>query len=169
MKKKSVVLYNLLFPLWILMLFPQTWWLVLPVNFVVDLLVLSLALKSQKAPELKKTAKQAIFKTWICGFAADFAGTLGMIAAVWLGTYSRWWGEHVGETAAMEPFSTVWSFLWVTGCVMISGILIYWLNKKWCLSKIELTEGQKKRTALALAVFTAPYFFYLPAHLLYGF
>ena len=35
-------------------------------------------------------------------------------------------------------------------------------NSKWCLKKANLDAGQKKKVALSLAVFTAPYLFYLP-------
>lgn len=40
-----VKLYNLILPLWLLWLFPQTWIIVLPANFAVDLLVSALALR----------------------------------------------------------------------------------------------------------------------------
>jgi len=38
-KKKDIKLYNILFPLWMLLLFPQAWLIVLPGNFIIDSLV----------------------------------------------------------------------------------------------------------------------------------
>ena len=58
--------------------------------------------------------------------------------------------------------SAPFAFFWVTGCVLLTAFLIYRLNLGWCLKKADLDDGQKKKIALSLAVFTAPYLFYLP-------
>ena len=39
-KKKSTKLYNILFPIWMLVMVPSIWLIALPVNFVVDSVVL---------------------------------------------------------------------------------------------------------------------------------
>ena len=39
-RSKSVTLYNVLFPIWMILLFPQMWLIVLPGNFLIDSLVL---------------------------------------------------------------------------------------------------------------------------------
>ena len=39
-KKNGIKLYNVLFPFWMLILFPQMWWIVLPGNFIIDSAVL---------------------------------------------------------------------------------------------------------------------------------
>ena len=43
--RRGTKLYNLILPLWLLWIFPQTWLVVLPANFIVDLLVSALALR----------------------------------------------------------------------------------------------------------------------------
>ena len=46
--KKYVKLYNVLFPVWMLMTLPVIWWIVIPGNFVIDSLVLGIAMKVLK-------------------------------------------------------------------------------------------------------------------------
>lgn len=42
--KKEVRLYNVLFPIWLLWIFPQVWLVLLPGNLLIDCLVLTGAL-----------------------------------------------------------------------------------------------------------------------------
>lgn len=46
-------------------------------------------------------------------------------------------------------------------CVFIAGFFIYWFNYNKVLKKKDLPEWQKKKIALLLAVFIAPYLFFL--------
>ena len=43
--RNEIKLYNILFPIWLLILMPTAWIAVLPVNFIVDSLVLVIAAK----------------------------------------------------------------------------------------------------------------------------
>ena len=55
--KNGVKLYNLMFPLWMLMLFPFAWgvWLIiLPGNFIIDSLVLAVGMLALKLPDKKQ-------------------------------------------------------------------------------------------------------------------
>ena len=62
MKKNSIKLYNVIFPIWLLWLIPITWLVVLPANFFIDLLVVVLTMKYLKVPDIKMNAKSVIFK-----------------------------------------------------------------------------------------------------------
>ena len=73
-----------------------------------------------------------------------------------------WLAENVAYPIGSNPFTNIFAFFWVTGCVLLTAFLIYRLNLGWCLKKADLDDGQKKKIALSLAVFTAPYLFYLP-------
>lgn len=167
MNKKQIRLYNVIFPVWLLWLIPVTWIVVLPANFVVDLLVVLLTMKALKITELRRRARAVIVRVWLLGFAADFAGTalmfLSNIIDLDYGTpLGRWWYENITNAVAYSPFDSVFSVLWITVCVALTGVLIYWLNLKVSLKKLDLPDAQKKKVALSLAVFTAPYLFYLP-------
>ena len=78
--RRGTKLYNLILPLWLLWIFPQTWLVVLPANFIVDLLVSALALRFAGARGIAGVLKFSILRTWLCGFAADAAGTALMAA-----------------------------------------------------------------------------------------
>lgn len=53
MKEKKIKLYNMAFPIWLLWLIPITWFIILPVNFFIDLLVVVLTMKYLKIKNIK--------------------------------------------------------------------------------------------------------------------
>ena len=167
MKKKSIKLYNVIFPIWLLCLIPMTWLVVLPANFLIDLLVVVLTMKYLKVKEIKLNAKSVILKVWIFGFISDFIGTASMfIANVIDFNYEtplgKWWYNNFTNAVSYNPFESIYAILWVTTCVIITSFFIYLFNYKFCLKKSTLDSEQKKKVALSLAIFTAPYLFYLP-------
>lgn len=167
MKKREYKLYNLIFPIWLLWLFPVTWLIVLPANFLIDLLVVVLTMRYLHVPDVRKSAGSVILHTWICGFAADFVGTFCMflvnIPDFSVDTpFGRWWYDNLVHSVCYNPLENIWGVLWTTVCVVITGVVIYLLNVKYFRKKLELEEIQRKKLALSLAVFTAPYLFYLP-------
>lgn len=166
-KSKDVTLYNLIFPIWLLWLVPITWLVVIPANFVIDLLVVVLTLRHLKISDVKAKAKSVIIKTWLVGFAADFIGTAGMYLSNYLEfdmktPFGEWWYYNITNAVAYNPFDSIFAILWITVCVMITSVFIYLLNYKLCFRKLEIEDEQKKKLALSLAIFTAPYLFYLP-------
>lgn len=78
-----------------------------------------------------------------------------------------WVYQNITETVMVNPFSSVGGFLWTAGCVALAGGIIYLLNLKFCLKKTSLTLPQKRKLALAMALVTAPYLFFVPTVLLY--
>lgn len=160
--KKGVKLYNLLFPIWILWIIPITWIVVLPANFVIDLLVVVLTMKYLKIAEIKKKAQAVIFRVWIMGFVADFIGTIAMFLSGSVPELDGTWFDNMASAVNYNPFEHIFAFVWVTICVIVTSFFIYLFNNKWCLKEAGLDDKQRKRVALSLAVFTAPYLFYLP-------
>ena len=57
MKKKDVRLYNVLFPMWMLVSLPMVWYVVIPGNFLIDSLVLIIAMKVLKLLGNKRDTK----------------------------------------------------------------------------------------------------------------
>ena len=51
--KNGIKLYNVLFPFWILLLFPQVWLIVVPGNFIIDSLVFLVSMLILKITEKK--------------------------------------------------------------------------------------------------------------------
>lgn len=167
MKRKNVKLYNIIFPIWLLWLIPTTWIVVLPANFIIDLLLVVLTLKYLKVENIKPIAKSIIFKVWIFGFLADFIGTFLMLLSNIIDfdyntPIGEWWYNNITNAVSYNPFTSIYAILWVTVCVVITAILIYIFNYRLVLRKSGLEDSQKKKLALSLAIFTAPYTFFIP-------
>lgn len=154
---RKIKLYNILFPIWLFWLFPtKIWLLILPANFLIDSLVEILALKCNKIEDLITVWKQSICKVWLIGFLSDFIGAL-LILCLMIGIdYSG-----LGWDTFHFPGTTLMS---IPG-VVLAGVLIYYLNKKFSFGKCSLDAEQIRKISLALAVFTAPYAMLIP---LYG-
>ena len=157
MKKKDVRLYNLVFPFWFLYLFPMPLWLiVLPVNFAVDSLVIYLSAREQEISNRPELWKQSILSVWILGFLCDFIG-----AALTFGLYLLL-HEVPGMISLITfPGTTLVSF----PGLILAGVLIYFLNKKFSFRKSQLSPEQLRKMCLHLALFTAPYTMLIPAFL----
>lgn len=166
--KKRVTLYNVAFPLWLLWLMPMTWFVVFPVNFFIDLLVIVLTMKYLKIPDIKHNSKVVILRVWLMGFAADLIGSCVMyiIASVDFGGHNQW-REGIQDAMLNNPFQSNIALLLMTVGVIVSSFFIYLFNYKWCLEKASFNDMERKKVALSLAVFTAPYLFYLPTEWFY--
>ncbi len=171
MLKKTNKLYNVIFPIWIIWIFPLTWLIILPANFIIDLLVVTLTLKVLKIKHIWITAKPVILKVWLFGFLSDIIGTAGMLAAGLLDervlgqAVGDWWYQNIGFPVNYNPFQSIYGFLWVTLCVVLAAAMIYLFNLKFSFKKAPITDRQKRQLSFSLAVFTAPYLFYLPTML----
>lgn len=172
MKTNKIRLYNIIFPVWLLLIIPLTWIVVLPANFIIDLLVVFLTLKFIKAENIKFAIKKSIFKVWVFGFISDIIGVLPLFVIQFIPFdietgFGKWWYEYILNPINMNPFSSLPAFVIVLLCVLLAGYFIYLFNRKVCLKKTELDDGQKHRLALSLAIFTAPYVLFLPTSWIY--
>ena len=68
MKNKSIKLYSVIFPIWILWFIPQVCIQVLFIDFIIDLLVLYLTLKCLKIKDIKNNIKAVILKVLFVSF-----------------------------------------------------------------------------------------------------
>lgn len=171
-KNNEVRLYNVIFPIWMLWLIPVSWLVILPANLLIDFLVLLLTMKHLRITNPMRNTKAVLLKSWICGFAADMIGTIGMFMAIFIefddqSPMGYWWSENITRPIGSNPFDSIFCILWISVCVFIACLFIYLFNYKWCLKKLEITDNLKKKIALSMAVFTAPVLFYLPTEWLY--
>ena len=79
---RGTKLYNLILPLWLLWIFPQTWLVVLPANFIVDLLVSALSRCASRARARNRGSFEIFDSSHVALRlrAADAAGTALMAA-----------------------------------------------------------------------------------------
>ena len=66
--------------------------------------------------------------------------------------------------AAAAGATTVAGFLTILFAVVLSGICIFFLDKKWAFGKTDMTEAEIKKISLVMAIATAPYTFFIPLY-----
>ena len=154
-KNGSIRLYNVMFPIWFFYFFPVVWLLILPVNFVVDSLVILISAKCQKLVNLRGLWKKHILPVWGIGFLSDLLG-----AALTFGIYLP-----TAESSVVNVHFFPGATLISLPGVALAGVLIYFLNKKLTFRRSELDPAVIHRLCLHLAIFTAPYTMLIP---LYG-
>ncbi len=162
--KKEITLYNVLFPIWFLLMFPVTWIVVLPVNFIIDSAVLLICAKLLNLTGIRETYKRSIIKIWIIGFASDFIGAGILFLSL---DSSGSWYEYL-QAVSWNPFDNWYALLFVAFAVAVAGVCIFIGNLKYALRKVEASQRKKRILALCLAVLTAPYILFYPSSLLHG-
>ena len=148
-KKTEITLYNVLFPFWMLLMFPVAWLIVLPGNFLIDSLVLLVSLRALGAENKTLWYKKYIGKIFAFGMVSDLIGAGYMFSMLFFLEVGR-----MGD----EPYLTV-------PALLISAALIFVLNYFVTFRKID----RKTRLTLSLifAIVTAPYTFLVPSSWLY--
>ncbi len=155
--KKETRLYNVLFPVWMFFFIPTgVWLLILPGNFLVDTLVLVLWMRHQKLDGKLQLYKRKIVPVWLLGFLSDFIGsilTFGLLLIL----------EEIAPNLALHLFPA--TTLMALPGVILAGVLIYFLNRRFVFRNTDLSKEQIHSVCLVLALWTAPYTMLIP---LYG-
>lgn len=147
--KKDVRLYNVLFPVWMLLTLPTIWYIVIPGNFLIDSLVLFLAMKAMKIEEKWEFYRSHIVPVFLLGFLADILAAVPM----WLGVYL-----DLGGTYGDSPLLTVPG-------VLLAGGMIYVFD--YYVSFRKLKKPLRRNLALTFALATAPYTYLIPSKWIY--
>lgn len=156
--KKQVKLYNVLFPVWLLWLFPQILVIVLPGNLLIDCLVLYCTLRVLKHTQKKAVVKELMWKFWFRGFGADLLGAAWLFCDMIL-------MDMLGRAADLyRPWSNPLAFLCTLSGVAVAGVCIYFSDKKAMEESDLLTDREKHTIALTMAIVTAPWLFFLPIY-----
>ena len=161
----SLRLYNVLFPIWILIFFPQVLAIVIPGNLIVDAAVLLIALAAMHHRAKGAVLRRCWWKVWLLGFAADLIGAAWMV----LGWFVTSWVPSLDSSLGKilyNPFGHPAAFLWTAAGVAIAGWFIFLLDRRVFRSVPELTSRQSTRLALTFAIVTAPWLFFLPLYYL---
>jgi len=148
--KKETRLYNVIFPVWMLILFPVTWLIAIPANFIIDSLVILLCIHFLKIEDKKDFYRKTILWVVAFGFLSDILGSIYMTANLVL--------EVVDNPDS--PLVTIPG-------VLIAGLLIFVFNYYFTLKNYD--KNIRFKVALTLAIATAPYTFFIPTRLIYGY
>ncbi len=166
--KKEVRLYNVFFPIWLLIIIPITWVVLLPLNFIVDSIVLFIALKFIiKNDDIKNSYKKSILKVWVLGFVADIIGASTLLISQ-LG-FSNLDNQFIDklEEVNWNAFDNPYAFIYMLISIIISGVAIFAFNYFLSFNKINLEKIEKVKVSLTLAILTAPYTFFIPSEWIY--
>ena len=148
--KKEVKLYNVLFPFWMLLLFPQLWLIVIPGNFIIDSIVLIVSMFLFKISDKKDFYKKNILKIFSFGMVSDIIGSAYMLIMMI--------GLQIGRMGD-ELYLTLPALIISASCIFILNYFITFRN---------LSKGMRFKLALIFAIITAPYTFLVPSSWLYG-
>lgn len=149
-------LYNLIIPIWALWIFPVLWLAVLPLNLLVDGLVLFLTLTALKRPDRKTLLRALLVPMWLCGFLADFIGAFWMYLGHELLLYKD------GGWNFYRPFQSLEVLAWTLAAVGISGVCVYLFDRFLVKRSLTaLSSRERHIIALAMAFVTAPWTFFL--------
>lgn len=173
--KNNIKLYNMIMPIWMTFIFPFTWFIILPFNYIVDSLALYITMKILKLKQKKIIYKISIFKIWILGFISDFIGVSILFIPILINNiFNLDLGYKKGLVyiimdklmeVTLNPFDNIYSIVLTTIAVVISAICIYFFNYNYSLKEAfnskYITDIERKKIALFVAIFTAPYLFYL--------
>ena len=148
MKNKEIRFYNILFPIWMLMLIPTAWIAVLPINFIVDSLVILITMKAIGVKYKGKMYRKSILKVWLFGFVADMIGAGALLGAMYADIFR---GDEIYITLP---------------AMLIAALFIFIFNYK--ISFKEYDKATRLKMAINLAIFTAPYTFLIPISWIYS-
>ena len=155
-------LYNIILPIWLLIYVPKVWLITMPANFVIDSVVLFVAMNLLKVEKVKENFSKCIFKVWIFGFLADFVGVIFMMIGAF-GFFNQGQSK-IGEALRWNPFDNPIAFIWTLISVTIAGVSIYFLDKKFALRGLNMEESIKNKIAIVMAIVTAPYVMFIPTN-----
>lgn len=159
----------MLLPIWMLWLFPQGWAIIIPGNLAIDCLVLFLTLCALKHTAKRAVLKELWWKFWALGFLADFVGVAWMFLGYLPVLFSNWnrvgeWWDHTLGYIMYDPFGHPVAFAWTLIAVALAGVCIYFFDKRAMKKCALLTDREKHIIALAMAVITAPWLFFIKVY-----
>ena len=151
-KKTGIKLYNVIFPVWMLLLLPAAWLIVLPGNFIIDSIVLLISMVMLKIEEKKECYKEHIWKIYGFGLLSDIIGSAYMLFMEFV------FKGHIGGTLGDELPLTL-------PALVISAVLIFVFN--YYITFKDIDKKLSFKLALIFAVVTAPYTFLIPTRWLW--
>lgn len=170
--KRQTRIYNIIMPVWMLILFPQVLIFVIPGNLIVDCAVLFFTLLALKHAQKGAVLKKLWWRFWLLGFAADAVGIVWLFLGFALAAAAMdmtgavdGWLVDAAQGLMANPFRHPLAFLWTLGGVAAAGVCIYFFDKRAMRSCALLSGREKHVTALAMAVATAPWLFFIPTRL----
>lgn len=148
---KSIKLYNVIFPIWLIIMMPPFVFVAAILNLMIDGTVIYLMVRINKIRLELKELRTSIIKAWGFGMLADL---VGMLMLLFIGmnfnsleVYNVW----------KEPLSLVIYII----VVLIVGLAIYLFNYRMFFKK-GLDKNLSFKIGMAMGIITAPWTFLIP-------
>ncbi len=167
---KEVKLYNIIFPIWLLIFFPLIIFITLAGNFVIDSLVIlacvSIFKLAVNSEERKTFYKNSIIKVWLFGFLADIIGAAILFI---LGIWGEYFGLSYELVSAIDfdPFSNPLAVMVIVFAMLVSALFIFLYNYKITFRELIKDNSVRFKVALTIAIVTMPWTFLLPTKWFY--
>lgn len=164
---KDIKVYNLIFPIWLLLFFPPVIFVTLIGNFIIDSLVIIICFYLFKLSSfqynLKSFYKKSIVKVWLFGFLADIIGALILYG---VGTTSDYSNDLI-FAINYDPFSHYIAVLIIVFAMLVSSFFIFIFNYYFTYKTMIAEKKLKLKVALTIAIITIPWTFLLPTKWFY--
>ena len=158
MYKNTHKFYNLIFPIWILILIPPYLIAAVIANLLIDALVVRFVLTYNRVVIASKIERLLILKVFLAGYLADFIG-MGLLISVYVYFEPTINYFHIWES----PLNVIVHLI----AVIITGFIIFGFNMFIFRNIEKIDHFVRFRLALALAVITAPWTFLISASIFY--
>ena len=159
----SNISIDLVLAVWVMWIIPILWPLICILYLLFYSVVLYLSMIYLKIENRKKVFLKSIKKMILFGFLCDLivAGFL-LLIVLQVDNIINYKSVFYPWLKALEenPFNNVYALLTILVPILLSRIINYKLNKRYTFSKLDIEEENKKKLALAIAIFTAPYIFF---------
>lgn len=166
MRKRPVLTYNILLPIWLLIWFPSWLWILLiPANYLIDRIVLHWSLKG--LDDRNAFCRRATWKICVAGFLSDFVGSALLFGmGILLSSLGSDVAGDIADSLMFDPFGNIGALACALLAVALAGLCIFLLDRR-ILNASGLDQERARTAALRLALITAPYLFLIPSSLLY--
>ncbi|MGB4198652.1 MAG: hypothetical protein WBJ82_06065, partial [Tepidanaerobacteraceae bacterium] len=134
---KGIKLYNVIFPIWLLLFFPPVILVTIVGNFIIDSLVICIcyfAFKLSDNLALKTFYTGSIYKVWVFGFMSDLIGAAILFTTGILGD-SLGIPYEIYSAINFDPFSNPVALAIIVFAMAVSALLIFLLNYKVTFKK----------------------------------
>lgn len=168
---KHTKLYNIFFPIWILLFFPPVIFLTLIGNFIIDSLVVIACFTVFKMANtqnnLKNFYKDSILKVWGFGFLADILGASILFLVEIAGDILNL-PDKLIVGINYDPFSHSAAILIIIFSMLVSAVFIFIFNYKFTFTNQIEDEKLRFKVAITIAIVTIPWTFLLPTKWFYS-
>lgn len=162
---KQIKLYNLIFPIWILLFFPPFIFITIIGNFIIDSLVVIACFFLFKLGNiennLKTFYKKSVSEVWLFGFLADIIGA-AILFLLAMGSDFLGLSYELTTAISYDPFSHPVAVIIILFAMLVSGVFIFIFNYKFIFKKIIEEKKLRLKVALTIAIITIPWTFLLP-------